>query len=385
LVIAKNDGPGAADPDQSGADGVTLGVEEEFLLVDPVSFRVVPRASELMSAVRAPLRPYLRHELLETQIEIATPVCQDLAELRSSLTLLRRTVQQAARQVGCRIMAAGTGIMPCPEPPPLVMGRRYARIAGAVGDLVAVPGLSACHVHVGVADRDRAVDVLNRIRPHLPVLQALGANSAVAEGRDTGYGSWRSIQVRRWPASGPPPRLDSADQFDELTARLRSAGVILDPGMLYWYARPSATYPTVELRASDVCLTIDDAVLMAALSRALVRTALQDEGRKPVPECDEHLLDAAHWRAAKEGLEGAAIDPLRGQVVPAWDLVDRLVAHVRPALTDRGDLDTVCKELGRLRRDGSGAARQRRVLAERRDVQEVARYVVTQSEVADPR
>ena len=344
---------------------------------------MVPHASEVISLIPSSLRPYLHHELLETQIEISTPVCRDLATLRNALTVLRHATQQAAKRMGCRIMAAGTGIMPCLDPPPLVPGDRFARIAEAMGGLVTVSGVCACHVHVGVADRGRAVEVLNHIRPYLPVLQALGANSAVADGRDTGYASWRSILVSRWPTSGPSPRLASADHFDEVVARLQSIGVILDPGMLYWYARPSPRYPTVEVRASDVCPTVDEAVLMAALCRALVRTALGDIARRLAPpDLDERLLYAAHWRAAKDGLEGSVVDAQRGELCSGWQLVERFVAHVGLALADHGDMSTVRAALAKLRRHGSGAARQRHVLRQRRDVLEVARYAVGQSVLA---
>lgn len=367
-------------------DGLTFGVEEEFLLVDPGSFAVVPRASELIAATPPEIRPHLRHELLETQIEIATPICRNRDELREALVTLRGHIRLAAAGIGCRILPAGTGVMPAPESLPLVADPRYRRIADTVGRLVEVSGLSSCHVHVGVSDRGHALDVLNRIRGWLPVLQALAANSAVADGADTGYASWRSILVDRWPVAGPYPRFSTPEQFDRTVTRLQDLGLILDRGMLYWHARPSAKYPTVEIRVADVCPTVDETLLQAVLSRAVVRRALDErhDGRS-LPETDDLLLRAAHWRAAKDGLEGSAVDLTSGDLVPAWAAVGKMVATLSDGANHNGDLAWSQRVLSRLRQVGSGATRQRRALARGGRAEDVARDAVEQFERGDLR
>jgi carboxylate-amine ligase len=135
---------------------------------------------------------------------------------------------------------------------------------------------------------------------------------------------------------------------------------MLDEGLVYWYARPSARYPTVEVRVGDVCATPDDTTLVAALIRALVATVVDDiHAGRPAPRIPDALLAAAHWRAAHDGLEGEGVDAVTATVGPAWHLVDRLVARVEPALVRHGDLDTVAELLDLLLRRGSGAARQR--------------------------
>jgi carboxylate-amine ligase len=167
-----------------------------------------------------------------------------------------------------------------------------------------------------------------------------------------------------WPSVGPTPYLESAAHYDDLLEQLIGTGAMIDIGQNYWYARLSSHLPTVELRIGDVCPTVDDSILVAALVRALVATLMAeiDAGREgpPVPH---HLLTAAHWRAARDGLEGLAIDPRTGRAVPAWRLMRRLVDLVTPALDRHGDLATVTLLLGRLRAHGSGAARQRAVAA----------------------
>jgi carboxylate-amine ligase len=225
------------------------------------------------------------------------------------------------------------------------------------------PGNNGMHVHVGVPDPEIAVQVLNHLRPWLPILHASTANSPFYRGRDTGYASWRSMLWEHWPPVSPSPWLASHAHYERLIDQLISTGIMLDEAMLYWYARLSARYPTVEIRVGDVVPAVDDVLVVAALARGLVATALADIATgRPAVEIDHHVLVAAHWRAARDGLEGRAVDP-DGETRPAWDVLDGLVARVRPHLERHGDLETLDPLLTRLREWGTGAARQRAVFA----------------------
>jgi carboxylate-amine ligase len=229
-----------------------------------------------------------------------------------------------------------------------------------------------CHVHVGVPDRELAIRVCDHLRMWLPVVQALTVNSPLFEGVDTGHASWRSIQLERWPSLGPSPLLSSGEQYDRTVRTLVASGVMLDESMVLWYARPSATWPTVEVRVGDVCLTVDDTVLVAALVRALVSTAVADiAAGVPAPDVPDHLLRAAHWNAAHAGVGGTLLDPVRGVARPAWDLVEELLVAVTPALERHGDAGEVHTGLARVRREGTGADRQRRILERTGDVRAV--------------
>jgi carboxylate-amine ligase len=208
------------------------------------------------------------------------------------------------------------------------------------------------------------LQILNHLRPWLPIFQAATANSPLFAGHDTGYASWRSMQWERWPTVGPTPYLKSHEHYEQLVADLIASGAMLDEGMLYWYARLSARYPTVEIRMGDVCPTLDDALLLAALARALVATLLDDvRAGRPAPDVAQPLVAAAHWRAAHDGLEGLNIDMATREARPAWRLMRQLFDYVRPQLDRHGDLEMATVLLGRLRARGSGAARQRAVLA----------------------
>jgi carboxylate-amine ligase len=357
----------------------TVGIEEEFLLVDPATRQVLPRAKAVIDAA-ADIVPAIQSELTLVQLETATPVCTDMDELYAHLRRLRTDLATAAERTECRLVATGTPVL-CPSSlAPLTDKPRYHRMAHDYGALLDGAHVCGCHVHVGVATIEDAVQISNHLRPWLPVLLALTANSPFSGGRDTGYASWRAMAWSRWPSSGPPPFFDSAEQYEALVDALVSSGVVLDRGMIYWDVRPSEHVPTLEIRVSDVAATAEEAVLLAALVRALVAVAMIDVGRgDPAPPIPEGLLRAAHWRAAREGLEGFGVDPLSGEVRPAFDLLDRLVHRVRPALEDCGDVPLVTELLDMLKRRGSGAARQRQEYARAHQLADVVDLLVAQT------
>ncbi|QDY10369.1 YbdK family carboxylate-amine ligase [Micromonospora sp. HM134] len=370
---------GAVAPERTGPDRLTVGVEEEFLLVDPHTGAAVPAVDLVMAQVPAELRGQVEREFQTSQIEIGSPPGLDLGSIRHSLGVLRGALADAAERAGVRVLAIGTGPVAGPVPP-VVDKPRFDRMIARFRLLVPGPGNNGMHVHVGVPDPDTGVRVLNHIRSWLPVLHAMTTNSPFSEGVDTGYASWRSVEWERWPSVAPTPYLESYEHYERLIRQLIASGVMLDEGMLYWYARLSAKYPTVEVRIGDVCPSVDDAVLVAGLVRALVATAMDDvaAGRPPV-NTDHHLLVAAHWRAAHDGLEGDGVDLANGELRPAWELVDRLVERVRPALEAHGDLAEVTELLAGLRRHGTGAARQRAVFARSGRLEDVVAEVARQT------
>ncbi|WP_255609252.1 glutamate--cysteine ligase [Micromonospora sp. PLK6-60] len=346
-----------------GSDLLTVGVEEEFLLVDPHVGSAVPAVDLVMEQVPAELRGQVEREFQTSQIEIGSPPGLELSSIRHSLGVLRGALAEAAERAGVRLLAIGTGPVDGPVPP-VVDKPRFDRMIERFRLLVPGPGNNGMHVHVGVPDQETGVQVLNHVRPWLPILAAVTANSPFARGEDTGYASWRSVEWERWPSVAPTPFLTSHEHYERLIRQLIASGVMLDEGMLYWYARLSAKYPTVEIRIGDVCPSLDDTVLVAALVRALVATAMADiEAGRPPINTDHHLLVAAHWRAAHDGLEGDGVDVIDGELRPTWELLDRLVDRLKPELERHGDLATVTDLLGGLRRHGSGAARQRAIFA----------------------
>lgn len=205
---------------------------------------------------------------------------------------------------------------------------------------------------------------MNHLRLWLPTLLALSANSPFDRGRDSGYQSWRMLDQARFPGAGVPPWSSSASAYDRQVARLVEAGTLIDERMSFWLARPSPRYPTVEVRTADAAGTVDEAVLQAALVRALVRTAVGDLARgREAPAVDDQLCAAATWAAARYGLQGRAVHPVEERAVPARRLLEEVLDRVRPALEASGDLAPVHGILTWLERHGSGAERQRAAAA----------------------
>lgn len=355
---------GIASHRSASAHGLpTVGVEEEFLLVDAVSFR--PRAcNRRVADVAAELGLALQLELTECQVETNTPVCHTAVELRAHLLGMRSTLATAARAEGCRPVAVGAPVIG-PGRLPVTADERYLRMRGEYGVLTTEQGVCGCHVHVDVPDHETAVGVCNHLRGWLPTLLALSANSALHRGTDSGYASWRSVLWSQWPAAGPPPVFRSADHYDALVDLLVDSGVLLDERMVYWDIRPSCHLPTVEIRVPDVQPTVDDALLLALLIRALVTTAVRAVGRgDPAPDADLTVVRAATALAARDGIDGRAIDPRVGRPSTGRAMLAALLAHVRDALEQAGDRPMVDLLLRRRIATGNGAQWQRRALKE---------------------
>jgi len=357
-----------------------VGVEEELLLVDPDTGRtraVADRALRVRRDVgddEVVDRPgagvedgsdevaEVESELFRQQLETMTEPCTSLDDLAAQLSTGRRTVCGLADEVGAAAVAVPAPVLAQGDDGDVTNEPRYRRIRAEFGELARTSLVCGMHVHVEVTDADEGVRVINRIRPWLPVVLAVSANSPYHHGHDTGYASWRTQIWTRWPTGGSGEPFGTAAVYDEVRQRLTQWGVAFDDGMLYFDARLSANFPTIEVRVADVCTDLEDAVLVAALVRALV-TAAAEQGFG-VPECGEwrsELLRAATWRASRHGLADRLVHPTLMELAPAREVLESLVALVRPALEEAGDLALVRDLVERLLTRGNGATRQRRV------------------------
>ena len=354
----------------SMGDMPTLGVEEEFLLVDPASGAPVARNRAVAERAAAD-DVDLQLELTSCQVETTSRVVQSAAELSDELLRLRTVAAGAADAVGARLLAVG--LPPTvPSQFPVTDTPRYRDIGERFGMIAHEQGICGCHVHVAVPDRDAAIGVSNRLRAWLPLLLALTANSAIYRNDDTGHASWRSVLWARWPSAGPPPQFDSADEYDAAVQLLCRSGVIRDDGMVYWDVRPSRNFPTVEVRVADVPATVAETVTFAALVRGCVMTALEEYRRgDPVQPLAPFALKAAYWKAARDGFDGDSLDLDSHAAAPTRQLLQQLVDRVRPALEQTGDLDVVTAGLSRVAERGNGAMRQQAAWRRRHDVTDV--------------
>lgn len=329
----------------------TVGVEEEFLLVD-ASGHPVGVAGAAADGILVEL------ELKEQMLETGTPPSHTARELAEHLGHRRRAAALAARDAGARLVALGTS--PRPVTSSVTAKRRYQHIVAEFGLTAREQLTCGCHVHVEIADADEGVAVLDRIGPWLPSLLALSANSPFWQGEDTGYASYRSQVWQRWPTAGPTDTFGSAATYTTVVDGLIASGAALDGGMVYFDARLSRRYPTVEVRVADVCLRPQDALLVAVLARALVETAARGALEVgPAIGNRAELLRAATWRAGRSGLDGPLLHPLTLSEGDACEVVGALLAQLRPVLVEQAEWDLVNDLWSRLRVRGTGAREQR--------------------------
>jgi carboxylate-amine ligase len=351
----------------------TFGIEEEFFFLDPDTMQPADVAEHVYRrlAVDPRWQDVTMREFLASQIEHASRVFTDMTDAAAELHAFRREVAADAGRYG--VSAASVGTPPDAHAfPSITDNERYHRVVRDMAGIIADHQMSGLHIHVGIPSREHGVAALNAVRPWLPLLTAMSGNSPLWRGYDTGYASWRTIQLRRWTTSGCPPRFTDAADYDRRLRQLLGIGGTADLALISWNVRLSEHLPTIEFRLADALLTSDDTLLIAALCRALVMRAVEDVdagGTADAPrdavtaslavDLPPELLSAAIVHSAHTGLGTDAFDPATGTLAPAADVVHRLLDHVEEQLASTGDREFVHDLVERLLRDGTGAARQR--------------------------
>lgn len=366
------------------SEALTIGLEEEFFVIDPRTWDLatsaldVDRLNEQFGDVAG--TPRFDHEYQLSIVESRTAICADLSQVRAELLALRRTLVMGAADMGLVVVSSGTLPLTDWRAARITPKPRYQQITPHYGEVVERRLTCGCHVHIGIADRELAVQVLNRVRPWLPVLLALSASSPFFERFDTKFASYRTVLWDGFPVAALPFRHASYDDYAATIQLLVDTGTMLDSSSVYWDARLGLRFPTLELRVADGCSTVDEAVLQAGLSRALVATCRKEvEAGAPEPYIRPELLHAARWRAAKSGLDDRLIDAAAGDYSPAFRVVDRLLAYLHDALVELGDWDEVSSLVEDLRRRGTSARRQRAVAARTGDLRAVGEALAAET------
>ena len=361
-------------------DDFTIGVEEEYQIVHPETRELRSRAHRILPRAAHAVGGEVQPELYLSQIEIGTPICRTLSDVRAELVRLRREVISAAEREGSRIAAAGTHPFSHWGEQKITPSERYREISKGYKQLAREQLIFGCHVHVGISDRETAIQVMNRVRPWLAVMLALASNSPYWLGMDTGYASFRTEIWRRWPMAGTPQVFSSRAEYDHLVEDLISTESISDGTKIYWDVRPSARYETLEFRVTDVCLTVNEAVMVAGLACALARTcAAEAERGDPAPRVRPEILRAAKWRAARFGVEGELIDTAERSSVPARRLVEKLLDYLRPSLEESGEWDEVSVLVHEVLDRGTGSARQREAFSRAERLEDVIDFIVAET------
>lgn len=362
------------------AEDFTIGVEEEYQIINPQTRELSSRVKQILPKAQKALGEEVQPEVQQSQIEIGTPVCRTLSDVRAELVRLRREVIAAAAKDGNQIAAAGTHPFSHYEEQQVTPKERYEALIRDYQQLGREIVIFGCHVHVGISDREAAIRVMNRARVWLAPLLALAASSPFWLGSDTGYVSYRTEIWGRWPISGPPLIFESHAEYEKLVQALVATKSVEEATKIYWDARLSERFPTVEFRVMDVCMTVDEAVMVAGLVRALARTCYEQAMRdEPFPTARHEIIRAAHWRAARYGLEEDLIDVSAECAVPARELVEKFLAFVRPSLEEYGDWDEVSAIVRETMQRGTGATRQREAYKRTGRLEDVVDLIVAET------
>lgn len=337
----------------------TIGIEEEYLLVDRTSRDLVGELPDtLIEACESRIKDLVRPEFLQSQIEVGTRVCRTVPQARDDLAWLRSSVAEEAAKHGLAPIAASTHPFSEWQHQQHTDKERYhvlARDLQAVARRLLICGM---HVHVGIDDDDLRIDLINQAAYFLPHLLALSTSSPFWRGEDTGLKSYRLSVFNELPRTGLPEPFDSFGEYDRHVEVLTQAGLIKDASMLWWDIRASTKFPTVEMRITDVCTYLEDAIAIAAVFLCVIRMLYRlrrDNQRWRIYA--RMLINENRWRAQRYGLDEGLVDFGRGEIVACIDLIEELIDMVREDAEALGCVDEV-RHIREIAERGTSAHRQ---------------------------
>ena len=357
----------------------TVGVEEEFQIVDPNTGELKSHVSELLASSEASLGDRIKRELHQSIVEVGTRICNDVGELREEIFRIRLELAASADRSGLAVAAAGTHPFSHWKDQVLSPGDRYESIVEELQQLARSLLIFGLHVHVAVPDRQTAIDLMNQARYFIPHLLALSTSSPFWMGRDTGLKSYRTTIFRRFPRTGVPEHFDSWSEYENYVKLLVNLKCIEDARKIWWDIRPHPTYGTLEFRVCDVPTRPADAVMLGALCQAIIvklhKLYTRNMGYRIYARA---LIEENKWRAARWGVEGNLIDFGKQSEVPMRQLGEELLDFVDDVLDDLGSRESLAP-IERILREGTSAERQLRTYSETGDLKAVVRQIVAET------
>jgi glutamate---cysteine ligase / carboxylate-amine ligase len=371
------------DHKYGSGDPYTLGVEEEYQLLDGEGFELVQHIDTMLAAVSGhELEARINPELMQSVLEITTPVCRTAKDIERELVTLRSYVTGIAREKGLRVGSAGTHPFSLFERQRITAKDRYRALIDQMQYIARRELIFGMHVHVAVDDPEKAIQVVNGLLPHLAPLLALSASSPFWRGEPTGLASSRQMVFSAFPRSGPPPRFRDYADYAAVVGQLEHSGCIADYTHIWWDIRLHPRLGTIEIRICDAVTRVEDAVAIAAYCQALVKQLCErHESGNAIPSYHRILTSENKWLAARYGLEAPVMDlaSTNRNRIPVARLIRRTVKELRPHARELGserELEGVLAILGR----GSSSDRQLRVYNANRDIVEVAREIADATE-----
>lgn len=358
----------------------TLGIEEEFQVVDPVTRELKSHIQELFAEGEKRLKDEIKREMHDPVIEVGTPICQNVAHARREVTRLRREICKLARESGLRIAAAGTHPISHWSNVPITAAPRYDQIVYDLQMVARANLIFGLHVHVAIEDNETRIQIMNAARYFLPHVFALSVNSPFWCAHNTGWKSYRAKVFDRFPRTGVPDYFRSWSEFEEFVGLLIKTKVIDNGKKIWWDVRPHPFFPTLEYRICDVPLRIDETICFAALFQAITMKLWKlHNSNMSWRLYRRSLINENKSRAARWGIEGPLIDFGKREEVPFEKLLDELLEFVDDVIDELGSRNEVyyAREIMKQR---PGADRQLAKYEERRDLRDVVDYIVEETE-----
>jgi carboxylate-amine ligase len=366
-------------------DPYTLGVEEEYMLLHGETFDLVQHIDTVLAAVAGGEHEgRINAELMQSVLEITTPVCRTAGDVLTELRKLRGYVTQIAAGDGLRVGSAGTHPFSLFELQRITARDRYRNLVDQLQYVARRELIFGMHIHVAVDDAEKAVKVVNGLLAHLGQLLALSASSPFWRGEPTGLSSSRQMVFAAFPRSGPPPRFRDYADYAEVVGQLEKTGCIADYTHIWWDIRLHPRLGTIEIRVCDAVTHVEDAVAIAAFCQALVKLYCEehDAGRE-IPSYHRILTSENKWLGARYGLQAPVMDLATGRRnrVPLAQIIRRTLRDIEPHARELGS-DRELEGLREILSRGNGADRQLRVFNANRDIVEVAREIANATEQA---
>jgi carboxylate-amine ligase len=367
------------------SDPYTLGVEEEYMLLDAETFDLVQHIDTVLEAVAGhELEPRINAELMQSVLEIATPVCRTPAGIDGQLRHIRGYVSDIAREQGLRVGSAGTHPFSLFERQRITARDRYRALVDQLQYVARRELIFGMHIHVAVDDAEKAIQVVNGLLPQLGPLLALSASSPFWRGEPTGLCSSRQMVFAAFPRSGPPPRFENYADYAEVVGQLEKTGCIADYTHIWWDIRLHPRLGTIEIRICDAVTRLEHVVALVAYCQALVKLFSErfDRG-DPIPSYHRILTTENKWLAGRYGLEAPLMDLATGRRnrIPVAQLIRRTLKELEPHARELGS-ERELEGIEEILRNGNGADRQLRVFNANRDIVEVVSEIADATEAA---
>jgi glutamate---cysteine ligase / carboxylate-amine ligase len=365
----------------------TIGVEEEFQIIDPATCELRSHVSQLVSAASPDIAEQVKHELHQSIVETGTRICENVSELRIEMHRTRGELVAAAERAGLQVAAAGTHPFSSWIDQVISPGERYQHIIEELQQLARSLLIFGMHIHVAMPDKQTTIDMMNMVRYFLPHLLALSTSSPFWMGRNTGLKSFRTTVFRRFPRTGVPEQFESWSAYENFVNLLIKLNCIDNGKKIWWDVRPHPTFGTLEFRMCDVTTKVEEAVAIAALTQAtIVKLHRLYTSNQSWRLYRRALIEENKWRAARYGIEGKLIDFGKEEEVPMRRLLPELLEFVDEVLDDLGSRSAV-DYIHTILNEGTSAERQLRVYQQTGDLKAVVRHLVaeTRAGVSEPR